>query len=60
MTNNHITETIKNSELEEMIDWCRKKIESEKHSYDGCTGKRMEGYEKAMKAVMSYLHSKKI
>lgn len=48
-----------NKELDEMIDWCRKKLDLEKHSYDGCTGKRMEGYEKAMKAVMSYLHSKK-
>lgn len=46
-------------ELNEMIDWCRKKIELEKHNRYGCTGKRMEGYEQAIKTVMSYLHSKK-
>ena len=47
-------------ELNEMIDWCRNKIKSEKQDrYYGCTGKRMEGYEKAMLCVMSYLHSKK-
>ncbi len=44
-------------ELNEMIDWCRNKLANEKKY--GLTGKRMEGYEQAMKAVMSYLHSKK-
>lgn len=46
-------------ELNEMIDWCRKKLANEKKNPYGLTGKRMEGYEQAMKNVMSYLHSKK-
>lgn len=48
-------------ELDEMIDWCRMKLAKEKkppYGY-GLTGKRLEGYEQAIKAVMSYLHSKK-
>ena len=43
-------------ELNEMIDWCRKKISNLPYSY---SGKRKEGYEDAMLQVMSYLHSKK-
>ena len=43
-------------ELNEMIDWCRKKISNLPHNY---SGKRKEGYEDAMLQVMSYLHSKK-
>ena len=46
-------------ELNEMIDWCRNKLANEKKNPYGLTGKRMEGYEQAMKSVMSYLHSKK-
>ena len=43
-------------ELNEMIDWCRKKISNLHHNY---SGKRKEGYKDAMLQVMSYLHSKK-
>lgn len=46
-------------ELNEMIDWCRKKLENEKKNPFGLSGKRMEGYEQAFKSIMSYLHSKK-
>ena len=46
-------------ELDEIIDWCRKKLANEKSNPWGLTGKRMEGYEQAMKVVMSYLHSRK-
>lgn len=49
-------------ELNEIIYWCRKKLDNEKrnpYGLNGLTGKRMEGYEQAMKAVMSYLHSRK-
>ena len=46
-------------ELNEMINWCRTKLAKEKKNPYGLTGKRMEGYEQAMKAVMSYLHSMK-
>ena len=46
-------------ELNEMIDWCRRKLANEKKNHFGLSGKRMEGYEQAMKSVMSYLHSKK-
>ena len=46
-------------ELNEIIDWCRKKLANEKMNPCGLTGKRMEGYEQAMKVVMSYLHSRK-
>ena len=45
-----------NYELDEMINWCRKKLSNKPFEL---TGKRKEGYEQAMKAVMSYLHSKK-
>ena len=50
-----------NNELIEMIDWCRKKLKNEKEKPLGLrlTSKELNGYEQAMKAVMSYLHSKK-
>lgn len=48
-----------NDELNKMIEWCRKKIEEEKRKPYGLSGKRLEGYDTAMKAVMSYLHSLK-
>jgi hypothetical protein len=47
---------ITDRELNEMIDWCRKKMSNLPFNY---TGKRKEGYEEAMLQVMSYLHSKK-
>ena len=47
------------SELDEMVDWCRRKLSVEKSKPYGSNGKRMEGYEEAMKSVMSYLHSMK-
>lgn len=43
-------------ELNEMIDWCKKKMLSLPFNY---TGKRKEGYKEAMLQVMSYIHSKK-
>lgn len=46
-------------ELNEMISWCRTKLANEKKNPYGLSGKRMEGYEQAMKVFMSYLHSKK-
>ena len=46
-------------ELDILIDWCRKKLANEKKNPYGLGGKRMEGYEQAMKSVMSYLHSMK-
>lgn len=46
-------------ELNEMIDWCRNKLANEKKNPCGLSGKRLEGYEQAIKSVMSYLHSKK-
>ena len=48
-----------NYELDYIIDWCRKKLAIEKKNPYGLSGKRMEGYETAMKVVMSYLHSMK-
>lgn len=48
-----------NAELNEMIDWCRKKLANERSNPFGLNGKRLEGYDQAMKSVMSYLHSKK-
>lgn len=43
-------------ELNELIDWCRKKMSNLPFNY---TGKRKEGYKEAMLQVMSYLHSRK-
>ena len=50
---------MKDNELNEMIDWCRKKLANEKKNPFDLSGKRLDGYEQAMKSVMSYLHSKK-
>lgn len=50
---------MRDRDLDEIIDWCRKKPINEKKNPYGLTGKRMEGYEQAMKIVMSYLHSRK-
>ena len=44
-----------NRELDERIEWCRKKIAFEKNKKYGLTGKKLEGYEMAMLATMSYL-----
>ena len=44
-------------EIDEMIDWCRKKIKQQKQFR--LTGKRYEGYKEAMLCTMSYLHNKK-
>lgn len=48
-----------NAELNEMIEWCRKKINQEKSRPYGMRQKELYGYTTAMKAVMSYLHSLK-
>ena len=50
-----------NDELDEMIDWCRNKLKNEKTKPLGCrlNSKELNGYEQAIRAVMSYLHSKK-
>lgn len=37
-----------NYELDEMINWCRKKLSNKPF---GLSGKRMEGYDQAMKTV---------
>lgn len=50
---------MRETELNEMIDWCRKKLANEKSNPYGLSGKRLQGYEQAMLAVMSYLHSRK-
>lgn len=47
-----------NTELDRIIDWCRKKIECEKQMHHMNT-KKFEGYVDAMHAVMSYLHKLK-
>ena len=46
-------------ELDEIIDWCRKKLVDKKKNLYSLNSKRMEGYEQAVEAVMSYLHSRK-
>ena len=51
--------TLKNEELDEMINWCRKKIAIGTKRF-GSTAKWCEGYKEAMLCVMSYLHSKKV
>lgn len=48
-----------NQELDELIDWCNSKLKREKANPLGLSGRRLDGYERAMLAVMSYLHSKK-
>lgn len=48
-----------NQELDELIDWCNFKLKQEKANPLGLNSKRLDGYEQAMLAVMSYLHNKK-
>jgi len=48
-----------NVELNQLIDWCRQKVERENAKPCGLSGKRLEGYREAMLATMSYLHSLK-
>ena len=48
-----------NAELNEMIEWCRKKIQQERSLPRTMNAKELDGYTTAMKAVMSYLHSLK-
>jgi hypothetical protein len=48
-----------NAELNEMIEWCRKKIRQEQSKPFGMRSKELNGYKTAMRAVMSYLHSLK-
>lgn len=49
-----------NTELyDDLIIWCRIKLDIEKMNPFGLSGKRLEGYERAMHAVMSHLHSLK-
>lgn len=48
-----------NQELDNLIDWCRQKMVTEKNKPYGLTGKRREGYKEAMLAVMSHLHDLK-
>lgn len=48
-----------NAELNEMIEWCRKKIHQERIRPWGMRSKELDGYATAMKTVMSYLHSLK-
>lgn len=45
-----------NAELNEMIEWCRKKIQQERSLPRTMNAKELDGYTTAMKAVMSYLH----
>lgn len=52
--------TMTNKEIDEMLDWCKKKMKQANSDWEICSSyKRLEGYEKAMLSVMSYLHSKK-
>ena len=47
-------------EIDEMLDWCRTKLSKAQKDWEICSSdKRLEGYEKAMKSVMSYLRNKK-
>lgn len=47
-----------NDQLDMIIDWCREKIVCTKRMHR-MNSKTFDGYETAMKAVMSYLHSLK-
>lgn len=47
-----------NTELDEMINWCRSKLSIKKKDFF-YNSKRKEGYEEAMLNVMSYLNSLK-
>lgn len=46
-------------EINEIIDWCRKKQIEEKANPFGSRGKALDGYRTAMLQVMSYLHREK-
>lgn len=46
-----------NKKLDEFIDWCKQKLAYQNKQY--CSDKYKSGYEDAMKAVMSKLHSEK-
>ncbi len=46
-------------DLNEIMDWCTQKLAYEKANPFGLTGRKLEGYEQAMKSVISYLHNKK-
>ena len=46
-------------ELNEIINWCRKKQREEKANPFGLRGKAFDGYKSAMLQVMSYLHCEK-
>lgn len=49
-----------NAEIDMIIDWCRKKIEFARNDWNiSSSANRIDGYEKAMHAVMSYMHSMK-
>lgn len=48
-----------NDELNEMIEWCRKKIQQEKSKPYRLSATQLDGYITAMKSVMSYLHGLK-
>ena len=48
---------MKNNELIGLIDWCRQKLAYQKAEF--YSDKYKKGYEDAMKAVMSKLHSEK-
>ena len=42
-----------NAELDKRIEWCRKKLREERDKPYGFGGKKLEGYDTAMKAVRS-------
>lgn len=47
------------AECDTVIEWCRKKIREKNYGEnytERLSGNRLEGYEMAMKAVMSYFH----
>lgn len=48
-----------NAELNEMIEWCRKKIDWERTKPYRMNAKELNGYVMAMQAVMSHLHKLK-
>lgn len=48
-------------DLNDMLKWCKMKLNRANSDWDICSSdKRLEGYEMAMKSVMSYLHTKKL
>lgn len=46
-------------ELDELIEWCKKKIILEKKRYPTANSRYLEGYKAAMLVVMSRLHCEK-